>query len=110
MTVPTSALIAELLRRGGRYPPMEDFGRPVERAAAKDERRPAGLSRRELEIAGLVTLGHTNRQVADELRISVWTVSAHLRRIFSKLGVSTRTAMASALSREQTGRPTPNGD
>jgi DNA-binding CsgD family transcriptional regulator len=63
-----------------------------------------------MEIARLVTLGHTNRRIADELRISVWTVSAHLRRIFSKLGVSTRTAMVWALSDELTGRRDRNGD
>jgi DNA-binding CsgD family transcriptional regulator len=56
------------------------------------------LSPRELEIARLVALGHTNRMVAYELVISLWTVSAHLRRIYAKLGVSTRAAMVAALA------------
>lgn len=51
------------------------------------------LTRRELEIVRLVAAGHVNKQIADELRISVWTVSTHLRRIFVKLGVDSRAAM-----------------
>jgi DNA-binding CsgD family transcriptional regulator len=51
------------------------------------------LSRRELQIAALVAEGKLNKQIADLLHISEWTVCAHLRRIFAKLGVSTRAAM-----------------
>lgn len=51
------------------------------------------LSQRELQIAALVAEGKLNKQIADELRISEWTVCAHLRRIFLKLGVTTRAAM-----------------
>lgn len=51
------------------------------------------LTERELEIATLVALGRPNKQIADRLRISEWTVSTHLRRIFVKLGVRSRAAM-----------------
>jgi DNA-binding CsgD family transcriptional regulator len=51
------------------------------------------LTARELQIATLVAQGLVNKQVADRLRISEWTVCTHLRRIYSKLGVSTRSAM-----------------
>jgi DNA-binding CsgD family transcriptional regulator len=51
------------------------------------------LSQRELQIASLVAAGKLNKQIADQLRISEWTVSAHLRRIFLKLKVTTRAAM-----------------
>jgi DNA-binding NarL/FixJ family response regulator len=44
-------------------------------------------------IATLVAQGLVNKQVADRLHISEWTVCTHLRRIYSKLGVSTRSAM-----------------
>jgi DNA-binding CsgD family transcriptional regulator len=51
------------------------------------------LSARELQIATLVALGCPNKQVADKLHISEWTVATYLRRIFAKLGVDTRAAM-----------------
>jgi DNA-binding NarL/FixJ family response regulator len=51
------------------------------------------LTGRELQIAALVASGWSNKQVANQLQISEWTVSAHLRRIFIKLKVDTRSAM-----------------
>jgi DNA-binding NarL/FixJ family response regulator len=51
------------------------------------------LTGRELEITALVALGWPNKQIADKLHISEWTVSTHLRRIFAKLGVHSRAAM-----------------
>jgi DNA-binding CsgD family transcriptional regulator len=51
------------------------------------------LTDRELQIAALIALGWSNKQVANQLRISEWTVSAHLRRIFIKLDVDSRAAM-----------------
>ncbi|GAA4620264.1 helix-turn-helix transcriptional regulator [Saccharopolyspora hordei] len=56
------------------------------------------LSPREREIARMVGLGYTNRAIAAVLEISLYTVSAHLRRIFTKLGVGSRAAMVAALS------------
>jgi ATP/maltotriose-dependent transcriptional regulator MalT len=53
------------------------------------------LTGRELQIVTLVAEGRVNKQIASDLRISEWTVSTHLRRIFSKLGVDTRAAMVS---------------
>lgn len=51
------------------------------------------LTERELQIVQLVARGHPNKQIANRLHISEWTVSTHLRRIFAKLGVDTRAAM-----------------
>lgn len=51
------------------------------------------LSPRELQIATLIAMGCANKQVADRLHISEWTVATYLRRIFAKLGVDTRAAM-----------------
>jgi DNA-binding NarL/FixJ family response regulator len=56
------------------------------------------LSRREREIAELVAEGRTNKQIAATLFISENTVESHLRRVFSKLGVSKRAALAAALT------------
>lgn len=51
------------------------------------------LSPRELQIATLIAMGCQNKQVADKLHISEWTVATYLRRVFAKLGVDTRAAM-----------------
>ena len=51
------------------------------------------LTERELQITTLVASGASNKQIALQLKISEWTVSAHLRRIFIKLGVDSRAAM-----------------
>jgi DNA-binding CsgD family transcriptional regulator len=51
------------------------------------------LTERELQIVQLVAGGYPNKQIANRLHISEWTVSTHLRRIFAKLGVDTRAAM-----------------
>jgi DNA-binding CsgD family transcriptional regulator len=51
------------------------------------------LTKRELQIVMLVAEGRVNKQIAGQLRISEWTVSTHLRRIFAKLNVDSRAAM-----------------
>jgi DNA-binding CsgD family transcriptional regulator len=51
------------------------------------------LTHRELEIATLVAIGCSNKQIANRLKISEWTISTHLRRIFIKLNVTSRAAM-----------------
>ncbi len=57
----------------------------------------AALSPRELEIVRMVAQGHQNKIIAGILNISTWTVCAHVRRIFAKLGVSSRAAMVARL-------------
>lgn len=51
------------------------------------------LTKRELQIVMLLAEGQANKQVANQLHISEWTVATHLRRIFAKLGVNNRAAM-----------------
>jgi LuxR family maltose regulon positive regulatory protein len=57
------------------------------------------LTERELEVLNLVAAGLSNRQIADQLVISIGTTKAHLHHIFGKLAVSNRTE-ASARARE----------
>ena len=59
---------------------------------------PAPLSPRENEIVRMVARGHPNKAIAEVLSISCWTVSAHLRRIFGKLGVTSRAGMIACLA------------
>ena len=78
---------------------IEEAGRAVElrlqspALAAPAEVFPAGLSKREAEVIRLVSAGLTNAQVADRLYLSRRTVDAHLRRIYDKLDLSSRTAI-----------------
>jgi DNA-binding NarL/FixJ family response regulator len=51
----------------------------------------AGLSSRELEILELLARGYVTKEVAHELKISLSTAQTHMRNIYSKLHVHTRT-------------------
>jgi DNA-binding NarL/FixJ family response regulator len=55
------------------------------------------LSPREQEVARMIAKGYPNKIIASVLDISVWTVSTHLRRIYAKLGVTSRAAMVSTM-------------
>ncbi len=62
-------------------------------AAEAEERRRAAsdpLSEREQEILRLLTLGHTNQEIAKMLYISVRTAATHRAHVMQKLGLSSR--------------------
>ncbi|MGI5286212.1 LuxR C-terminal-related transcriptional regulator [Nonomuraea polychroma] len=61
----------------------------------------ASLTARELQVAKLIATGLPARAVADRLGLSLRTVNNHLGRVYAKLGVSGRDALAQVL-----GRPT----
>jgi DNA-binding NarL/FixJ family response regulator len=63
------------------------------------------LTRRELQIALMIAEGHGNKQIAYQLRLSEWTVSSYLRRIYTKLGVHNRAAMVARLLADVTAHP-----
>jgi DNA-binding NarL/FixJ family response regulator len=50
------------------------------------------LTAREVEVLRLVSVGLTNPEIAEHLSLSIYTVQTHLRSIFSKINVSTRSA------------------
>ncbi|MBY6537852.1 LuxR family transcriptional regulator [Rhodococcus sp. BP-349] len=52
------------------------------------------LTKREVQVAGLLAEGLGNRDIADKLVISRRTVDGHVERIFTKLGVGSRTQVA----------------
>src|SRR6187549_981578 len=49
------------------------------------------LSKREMEILGLLAQGHSNQEIAAKLFVSVSTVKTHIQNIFEKLDVKRRT-------------------
>jgi DNA-binding NarL/FixJ family response regulator len=75
---------AEIARRV-----VETFHRPPAPAEAA-----LHLSKREVEILDLLTQGLANKEIAARLTLSVETVRAHLRRIYEKLHVHSRTEAA----------------
>jgi DNA-binding CsgD family transcriptional regulator len=56
------------------------------------------LSAREREVTAMVAEGLTTRAIADRLYLSPRTVEAHLARIFTKLGVTSRAALIRAVN------------
>ena len=50
-----------------------------------------GITRRELEILGLIAGGLSNREIAERLFVSENTVKTHSSRLFEKLGAKRRT-------------------
>ena len=64
------------------------------------ETRTNVLSEREMEVLKLAVSGKSNKDIAESLNISLRTVQAHMRSIFNKLGVGSRSeAIVSGLKR-----------
>jgi non-specific serine/threonine protein kinase len=61
---------------------------------SRRQRYPAGLTEREVEVLRLVAIGLTNVEAAERLTVSRHTVNMHLRSIYAKLEVNSRTAAA----------------
>jgi DNA-binding NarL/FixJ family response regulator len=76
---------AEIARRV-----VEAFHKPAVTTADPE----LGLSKRETEILQLLSKGMANKEIADQLVLSVETVRVHLKRIYDKLHVHSRTEAA----------------
>jgi RNA polymerase sigma factor (sigma-70 family) len=48
------------------------------------------LTKREVEILNMIGAGKSNKEIAEELSISYWTVKNHIYNLFAKLGIHTR--------------------
>ena len=71
---------------------FDRIGADFSLATPGTDARPNGLTAREVEVLQLVAAGHTNQAIADELFLSIKTVSRHLSNIYTKIGVSSRAA------------------
>jgi ATP/maltotriose-dependent transcriptional regulator MalT len=87
---PFRSLVEEALARADDREFAEGIAAWREASAVEDP----FLSRRELEVLALVAIGLGNAAIAQRLYISEATVKVHMRHIFEKLGVSSRTQAA----------------
>ena len=101
----TTRVLAEARSRAGRGPLRSGLGgryadsRSARRSSSSPRRAaspgvdvPEGLTTREVEVLALVAEGLTDAEVAERLVVSIRTVHAHLRSIYRKLDVHTRSA------------------
>jgi len=89
---------------------FERLGAPLWAAKAERElakvavqTRADGLTATERRVAALVTRGRTNREVARAMFVTENTVQTHIRHIFQKLGVRSRTELAALLLADPAG-------
>lgn len=77
---------------------------------ARDVRDPEALTPQEETVAELVASGLANREVASRLFVSPKTVQYHLTRIYTKLGVRTRTELAARFAERPQAQPIQEDD
>ncbi len=80
-----AARVRSLLRTRGVRPPT---------GGARSARGWPELTESELAVVELVARGATNREVAERLYLSPYTVNSHLRHVFIKLGIRSRVELA----------------
>lgn len=93
-TKPEALRLALLEALAGGAPMSGEIARRVIesfRRKAKSPEQAVGLSAREEEILVLLTQGNSNKLIAAQLGLSYDTVSSHLKRVYQKLHVNSRT-------------------
>jgi ATP/maltotriose-dependent transcriptional regulator MalT len=124
-----AALGAALRRAGERAAARDPLARALDLAArcgarplaarAREELKATGarprrpwrtgveaLTPSELRVARLAADGHSNREIAHELYVTLKTVEGHLARAYTKLGIGGRGQLSQALGEEKTRVPT----
>ena len=89
-------LFRELGDEAGAAQVLEALGQGQPSEGLRRVEHPDDLTARETEVLRLVAEGLTDAQIADRLTVSARTVQAHLRSVYSKLGISTRSAATRA--------------
>lgn len=104
-TKPADLRTALLDVLGGGAPMTSEIARRVVesfRAAKKTPKQTVQLSAREEEVLIWLSKGYANKEIADQLSLSVETIGSHLKHIYEKLHVRSRTE---AVARYITGKP-----
>jgi non-specific serine/threonine protein kinase len=88
--------LAEAREFAGTLQPDEEqlVAAPAPPDVSRPDANPNGLTEREVEVLRLLSQGLTSAQIGENLVISVVTVNTHLRNIYGKIGVNSRTAAA----------------
>jgi DNA-binding CsgD family transcriptional regulator/tetratricopeptide (TPR) repeat protein len=86
--VEADSLVEQALRSGG------SSTTPRDRNGCVGAPEPMPLTPREMEVATLISRGHTNRRIAEVLVIAERTAETHARNIREKLGLTTRSQIA----------------
>ena len=82
----------QVLAAPGRAAVSIPTGHPSTGMGKPTSSSPAGLTAREVEVLRLVAQGLSNAEIAERLIISLLTVKAHMRSLYNKLGISSRSA------------------
>jgi len=69
---------------------LEEFRRLSQRPDPEGSREETPLSHRELEVLAQAAAGATDKEIAQSLSLSVYTVKSHMRNLLTKLQVSNR--------------------
>jgi len=77
----------QIILAGGQYFPMD----LLNKVAAKADKSLSRLTPRQLDVLKAMSEGQANKQIADQLHISVGTVKTHITAIFEELSVTNRT-------------------
>ena len=88
---------ADMLRLIEQCLTLERGNRDKRLQEADTVRRLEHLTQREREVLGLIIIGKLNKQIADELDISMKTVEAHRARVMEKMGVRTLAELVKAV-------------
>jgi two-component system, NarL family, nitrate/nitrite response regulator NarL len=73
---------------------FEDLVAAIRSPTGTSQRKRFGLSPREIQIVAGIAAGQSNKEIAEQLSISVQTVKHHLTSVFDKTGVSSRLELA----------------
>jgi two-component system, NarL family, nitrate/nitrite response regulator NarL len=91
----------EKVAAGGRWIPQDLLVRSSHLREEQKSDPLNSLSDRERDVSRLVAQGLRNRAIADELGLSEGTIKVYLNRIYEKLGISSRTELLLAMSRDR---------
>lgn len=90
------AAAAELATAAGSGPVLQQVGAVL--GTLDNQHRETGLTRQERKIAGLALRGLSNKDIAEELFLTVRTVEFHLSNVYRKLGIPGRRQLAGVMN------------
>ena len=90
---------AELASAAGIRPVLQRAGSVL--GELDNQHRETGLTRQERKIAGLAVRGLSNKEIAEQLFLTVRTVEFHLSNVYRKLGIAGRRQLAGVMNAQE---------